>query len=112
MEGAADLPHRVAAVDDDGRASLGDDAWPATRIDAVLGELFHVVGDTQHPVRMDAAEIGAHEALGEEGGVRIRHAATGEDRARDLAQPLRRQAPVIFALRVDCHERTGSGQSR
>jgi hypothetical protein len=102
-EGTADLAHGIATVDDDRRTALGDNARAAPRVDAIYGKLLHVVGDAQHSVRMDAAEIGVDQAFGKKRGILIRHAAAEKNCAHDKRQPPRQYAPVGFTPRVDGH---------
>ena len=68
-EGRADLPHAVAAVDEDGGRRLPDDPRPAAGVDLAVEEPIGVLGDPQHAMRVNALEVRRHQRVAEQGGV-------------------------------------------
>ena len=79
-ERAGDLPHGVAAVDDQRGAGIPGDARPAGGIHTTAGELGDVVRHAHGAVGVDATKIGARERGGEQTRVAVAHAAGLEQR--------------------------------
>ena len=119
-EGAGDLAHAVVPVDHQGRARVLDHARAAARIDAAPRQLAGVKRDTHHTVRMDPAQIGLDQLIGDDPGVGFRHGATLEDRAHDAKQRLVCEPPLALdsgilghrsslRARRDCGSRKSGG---
>ena len=106
-EGAADLAHGIAAVDDDRGAAIRDDGRLAARIDAVLRQLLDIVRNPQDAVRVDAAPVG----MDERAAPAARHLRHSCRSAAKMAvttrlQRLRRDPAVGGAPGIDGHLRT------
>ena len=102
-ERRADLSHAVAPVDDDRRPPPADDVGSSARIHAPHRELGDVVGNPQHAVGVDAAQVGLHQRVGQQSRIRFAHTAGGEDARHQRAQFVRRHAAIGSGTGIERH---------
>jgi hypothetical protein len=102
-EGAADLAHAVVAVDHQGAGMVLDDARPAGRVDRALEEPVGVVRHAHHAVRMDAAQVRAHQMLAQQLGVVSARAALPEDAGDHAHETREREPPLVLDPRILRH---------